>query len=88
MEVGNICITGRDGLSTAFRSSRGIKQGCPASPLLFLLLIIGLQRRLERLAIDGVVKFGNTRVTCTQYADDIKLFARSVDALNSLFLEV
>ena len=38
--------------------------------------------------MDGCVQFDNTIVTSTQYADDLKLFARTPEALTHLYQEV
>lgn len=46
---GSTVIADSRGLSRGFLTSRGIKQGCPASPILFALLLSGLERRLARL---------------------------------------
>ena len=40
--VGKTAVCGGGSLSTAWVTSRGIKQGCPASPIIFSLVISGL----------------------------------------------
>lgn len=49
MVEGEVAVVTGNGLEVPFNTQRGIKQGCPASPLLFALLLVGLQRRLIRL---------------------------------------
>ena len=77
-DAGPVYITGILALSALFYTSRGIKQGCPASPLLFALLLAGLEKWLLHLhptSLEHVVPALHTLVS---YADNIKLFACSV----------
>ncbi|KAE9298518.1 hypothetical protein PR003_g23215 [Phytophthora rubi] len=61
--------------------TRGIRQGCPLAPLLFILALEPLYRRLEK----GAVHQGITLKTCTAtaalrvagYADDTAIYLRS-----------
>ena len=48
-DAGPVYITGTSALSAPFYTAHGIKQGCRASPLLFVLLLAGLEKRLLRL---------------------------------------
>jgi len=63
-----------------FKSSRGLRQGCPLSPLLFLLIIEGLSRSIslakERGFIKGVVISGNLSLTHLLFVDDVLIFGR------------
>jgi len=63
-----------------FKSSRGLRQGCPLSPLLFLLIIEGLSRSIslakERGFIKGVIFSGNLSLTHLLFVDDVLLFGR------------
>ena len=40
-DAGPVYITGTSALSAPFYTTHGIKQGCPASPFLFVLLFTG-----------------------------------------------
>ena len=73
---------GRRGLAEPFLTLRGIKQGCPSSPLLFCLLLSGVERRVLREAAGAAVLLGGQDSRgMVSYADDIKLMASSPAAL-------
>jgi len=61
-----------------FSSSRGLRQGCPLSPLLFLLIIDGLSRSIsiakDRGDIKGVCISHNLSITHLLFVDDVLLF--------------
>ena len=71
-----MCINGH--LSNYFNIQHGIRQGCPVSALLFVLIIEILAHQLENnKSLHGVsVKTHNTltEYKCFQYADDINIF--------------
>ena len=70
-----------NGSSSVFTASRGIRKGCPLSPLLFILVLEGLS-----LLIKDVKEIGKTRginisasiaLTCLLFVDDVVLFGLS-----------
>lgn len=63
-------------------TSRGIRQGCPVSPLIFAILLSGLERRLLRLLPQAGVVVNDTRKVISSYADDIKLFGGSANDID------
>jgi len=81
-----------------FRTSRGVKQGCPISPLLFGLVMDHLYHRLQTDCPDvGVTLLDHmgTILNHIMYADDVVLFAlsqadlqRLVDAVQVFCAEV
>lgn len=57
-----------------FDTKRGLKQGCPLSPLLFAIYISDVDRAFKNQTCGGVV-IGRRKVHALSYADDIVLLA-------------
>jgi hypothetical protein len=72
-----VSVCGPRGMGQGFCTSRGIRQGCPASPALFAAAISGLERRLSRLLPTTGWSIKGLHAVFTGYADDIKLVAKS-----------
>ena len=72
-----------------FPIQSGVAQGCPLSPLLFLLVAEGLNIALEQTEINGVkvegVQIGKARFKISQYADDTTLILRGIAELKPAF---
>ena len=70
-------------LSEQFSMTRGIRQGCPISALLFILSveILGLQIRQQK-ELKGIdLGFPDKRIKTVQYADDCIMFLNDKDEL-------
>ena len=74
-------------LSEAFSVFRGVRQGCPLSPLLYVLVAESLACAIRAdPAIDGFPLPGSDlRSKLTQYADDTTTFVTSDSAILALF---
>ena len=75
--------------SSFFRSGRGLRQGCPLAPLLFLVVAEGLSRALLAAKSTGFFKgisFGNISLTHVLFVDDIVMITDgSNQSLSSLY---
>ena len=65
-------------------ASRGIKQGCPLSPLLFSLFINDLPAFLQQHCPAEGIKCGERKVRCVKFADDLSLLSDSSGGLQLL----
>ena len=73
------------GRSTGYFSiERGVRQGDPLSPYLFLLAIEILAHAVREDRILKGFKFGEQEVKQVLYADDITLFVRDINSVNRL----
>eukprot|EP00253_Pinus_taeda_P015318 PITA_15318 len=65
--------------SPFFKSQRGLRQGCPLSPLLFLLVAEGLSRLIHRARrtnkLKGIEVAINLYITHLLFVDDILIFS-------------
>ena len=69
------CVKGKDSLTDVFRCSRGVRQGCLLSPLLFALFLNDLHNKLREES-EGV-DLGDESIHSLLYADDLILIARN-----------
>jgi hypothetical protein len=67
-----------------FDIKSGVAQGCPLSPLLFLIVAQGLKAALDIKGVRGIDIKGLTLVL-SQFADDTTLILRSTDELKGAF---
>jgi hypothetical protein len=78
--------------SPFFHAERGLRQGCPMSPLLFLLVAEGLSRAIEEAKahgeFQGIAITPNLRVTHLLFVDDVLIFCngkrRDAEKLKSI----
>ena len=75
------CVRGKDSLTNIFPCSRGVRQGCLLSPVLFALYLNDLNRHI-RASSQGVM-VDDIPVHSLLYADDLVLIARDRKDLQS-----
>ena len=71
------------GLTDPLPVNRGIKQGCPLSPLLFNLVLEGVLPQLERTN-DGYRFRGGATVSSLAYANDLCMIGTTKDSINHM----
>ncbi|KAM7313622.1 hypothetical protein ISCGN_003475 [Ixodes scapularis] len=82
--VSGLVINGR--VTPCFSVARGVRQGCPLSPLLFVLCLDPLLRRInDHPSVRGFPLPGSGSLKVSAYADDISLFVRDSDSLIVIF---
>ena len=71
--------------SGTFSVERGVRQGCPLSPLLYVLFSESLSKLFERdLRLIPFVVPGGAKVKCIQYADDVTCVISSLTSFRAL----
>jgi hypothetical protein len=71
-------------LSEEFTIHCGIPQGCPFSPLAFLIIAKGLTRLIEATEIEGI-PINNAVIKVSQFADDTQIIARNYKSMVKLW---
>jgi len=73
----------RGQMGKGFWTARGVRQGCPLSPLLFNLLLADLEEEMGKIKWGGI-KIGERRVYTLSYADDMVLLAENEGEMRSM----
>ena len=85
IEVTRMQVRAQGELGTPFVSTAGVRQGCPASPVLFGILIDRLEAFLEHhCAQHGVRCASGSLLRALLYADDVVLMATTADGLQAM----
>ena len=75
------CVTNNGFASSFFPISRGIRQGCPISALLFILVVEIMSLHIKQNQdITGII-VGNSSIKVSQLADDTTLFLKDTHSL-------
>ena len=83
------CITNNGFASSFFTITRGIRQGCPISALLFILVVEIMSLHIKQNQNIVGIPVGDHCIKVSQLADDTTLFLRDTNSLNEAltFLE-
>ena len=71
------CIQVNKTLSSLFPISRGVRQGCPLAPLLYVLYVEVLAAAIRKEPLITGLTLDSTTIKVSLYADDITLFLTS-----------
>lgn len=77
---GSSAIKLKFGTSPRFKVSRGIKQGCPISPYLFLIASQLLALHVSNSALEGIT-LAERSIILSQLADDTTIFLRNASQI-------
>ena len=72
------CVQNGGFLSEYFQMERGVRQGCPISPLLFILTLELLARDIRNNTKIKGLQFAERAIKIKLYADDATLFLRDM----------
>lgn len=73
--------------SREFHTTKGLRQGCPLSPLLFILYIADLEKYFKERQEGGIV-IGNRKVHTLAYADDVVLLATTKKEMEEMIKQM
>ena len=80
------CVTNNGYASSFFSISRGIRQGCPISALLFLLVVEIMSLHIKQNPDIVGICVGDESIKVSQLADDTTLFLKDTYSLNEALL--
>ena len=66
-------------ISSWFRPSKGVQQGCPLSPYLFILSVELLSNKIRQESNVGGIKVFGKEIKLSQFADDSTLFSADIE---------
>ena len=82
------CVINNGLTSDYFTLARGVRQGDPLSPYLFLLVIETLAISIRKNPEIEGIKIGNNETKVLQYADDTTAVLSNLDSANALFQQL
>ena len=67
-----------------FKCEKGVRQGCPLSPILFIIFINNLAFDLDKMNSSAVELPNGSFISCLMYADDVILISKTPNGLQKL----
>jgi hypothetical protein len=80
------CVSNNGNLGEFFNPSRGIRQGCPISANLFVIVVEILASVIRQSPRVFGIRIGDKTYKISQYADDTCLFLSDEDSLKNVFI--
>ena len=78
------CVTNNGYATEFFQISRGIRQGCPISALLFILVVEIMSINLKNNKSIHGISLNNKEILITQLADDTTLFLKNIESFKTV----
>ena len=83
------CVNVNGWLTEKIYISRGVRQGCPLSALLFILAVEVLAIKIRSdPEIKGIEMFGTVEMKILQFADDATIFVDEMDSLKKAIKQI
>jgi hypothetical protein len=82
------CVTNCGYSSEFFSISRGVRQGCPLSPYLFIIVAEILAIKIRKNKDIKGIKVGDTEIKVIQMADDTTNFIQDEDSLKAMLITI
>jgi hypothetical protein len=79
------CVTNNGFSSPFFKLQRGVRQGCPLSAYLFIMVVELLAHKIRRSNNIKGIMIGETEIKLVQMADDTTMFVEDPDSLQNTF---
>jgi hypothetical protein len=77
------CVTNNGYSSPFFTLERGVRQGCPLSPYLFIMVVELLANKIRNSNSIKGIKIGTTEIKLVQMADDTTVFVEDPESLEN-----
>jgi hypothetical protein len=78
------CVTNNGFSSPIFRLERGVRQGCPLSAYLFIMVVELLSHNIRKDNTIKGIKIGNKETKIAQMADDTTIFVEDINCLEKV----
>jgi hypothetical protein len=79
------CVTNNGYSSPFFKLERGVRQGCPLSAYLFIMVVEILAHRIRTDKNIKGITIGSTEIKLVQMADDTTTFVKNIESLENVF---
>ena len=80
------CVTNNGYSSPFFKLERGVRQGCPLSAYLFIMVVELLANRIRNSENIKGIKIGDIEIKLVQMADDTTTFVEDINSLENIFI--